>query len=86
MITLIIQDDGVGMSESVLNQIYDPFYTTKRSKGGTGLGLNIVHNMITNVLMGSINCTSTVGMGTEFRIQMPKIIMRESINSTWEAK
>lgn len=86
MITLIIQDDGVGMSESVRNQIYDPFYTTKRSKGGTGLGLNIVHNMITNVLMGSINCTSTVGMGTEFRIQMPKIIMRESINSTWEAK
>lgn len=83
MITMIIQDNGIGMSEVTLGQIYDPFYTTKRSKGGTGLGLNIVHNMITNVLLGSITCSSEINKGTEFRIQMPKVIVRESVSSTW---
>lgn len=83
-ISVMIQDDGVGMSEQVQSQIYDPFFTTKRAKGGTGLGLNIVHNMITNVLQGSITCNSTPGKGTQFNVRFPKKITRVSQNDSWE--
>ncbi len=83
-ISVMIQDDGIGMSEQVLNQIYDPFFTTKRAKGGTGLGLNIVHNMITNVLQGNITCNSTPGKGTQFNVRFPKKIIRTSNDYSWE--
>lgn len=82
-ISIMIQDDGIGMDQNTLNQIYDPFFTTKRSRGGTGLGLNIVHNMITNVLQGSVVCESVLGKGTQFTIQMPKQIGRDTIESGW---
>lgn len=84
MVTLIIEDNGIGMSDLTLSKIYDPFFTTKRSRGGTGLGLNIVHNMVTNVLEGTIICESTVGKGTRFKIQIPKAVAREQIDKTWE--
>lgn len=83
-ISLMIQDNGVGMDQMTLNQIYDPFFTTKRSKGGTGLGLNIVHNMITNVLEGSISCESELGKGTTFKIQLPKQVNYVNEDSTWQ--
>lgn len=83
-ISIMIQDDGIGMSEQVQSQIYDPFFTTKRARGGTGLGLNIVHNMITNVLQGSITCTSTPGKGTQFNVRFPKRITRASQEDSWE--
>lgn len=82
-INIMIQDDGIGMSEEVMNQIYDPFFTTKRAKGGTGLGLNIVHNMVTNVLQGSITCTSVLGKGTQFNVRFPKMTARIPNNDIW---
>lgn len=82
-ISIMIQDDGIGMDQTTLNQIYDPFFTTKRSRGGTGLGLNIVHNMITNVLQGSVVCESALGKGTQFTIQMPKQINRDLLELGW---
>lgn len=82
-ITLIVTDDGVGMSSTTLNQIYDPFYTTKRSRGGTGLGLNIVHNMISNVLQGSITCSSELGKGTSFKVKMPKQLNKLYTEISW---
>jgi signal transduction histidine kinase len=62
-VTLIYQDDGVGMDEKTLSRIYDPFFTTKRSEGGSGLGMNIVYNLITSKLNGYIDSESQVGQG-----------------------
>lgn len=83
-VSIMVQDNGIGMNQATLSQIYDPFFTTKRSKGGTGLGLNIVHNMIINVLAGSISCESELGKGTQFKIQLPKQLPEISMDSTWE--
>ncbi len=64
-------DDGKGISDKDLKKIYEPFFTTKRGKGGTGLGLHIVYNLVTKTLGGSIQCTSKEGEGTTFAIQLP---------------
>jgi PAS domain S-box-containing protein len=64
-------DNGIGMSPEVVKKIYDPFFTTKRVPDGTGLGMHIVYNLITQVLEGKINCTSTEGEGTVFSISIP---------------
>jgi len=67
----IYQDSGKGMEEKVLKQIFDPFFTTKRNQGGTGLGLNIVYNLVTQKLNGKIKCVSSPGKGTKFMIEIP---------------
>lgn len=65
------QDDGVGMPPEVLKRLYDPFFTTNRSRGGTGLGMNIVYNIVRTRLNGKIHCRSTMGQGTTFQIEFP---------------
>ncbi len=70
-IVLKVQDDGMGMTPDVLNRIYDPFFTTKRGTGGSGLGLHIVFNIVTETLGGTIACTSSPGAGTCFTIRLP---------------
>lgn len=65
-------DDGKGIDENHLNRIYEPFFTTKRGSGGTGLGLNIVYNIVTQKLGGSIQCLSEMGKGTVFVIEIPE--------------
>lgn len=63
-------DDGKGISEDNLDKIFEPFYTTKRGKGGSGLGLQIISN-ITNIrLGGNIRCESQPGEGTTFHIEV----------------
>ena len=64
-------DNGRGMDEEELSRIFEPFYTTKRTQGGSGLGLHIVYNLITQRLNGHIECVSTSGNGTTFLIQLP---------------
>jgi signal transduction histidine kinase len=64
-------DNGKGISKDIIGKIFDPFFTTKRGKGGTGLGLNIVYNIITQTLEGTIECESEVGIGTIFKIIIP---------------
>ena len=64
-------DNGSGMNDSVKQKIFDPFYTTKRGHGGTGLGLNIVYTIVTTKLHGQISVDSKVGKGTTFRIELP---------------
>ncbi len=66
--SLSISDNGAGIAPEVLPKIFDPFFTTKRGQGGTGLGLNIVFNLITQTLGGSIDVTSAAGEGTTFTI------------------
>jgi len=64
-------DNGKGISPENLTKIFDPFFTTKRGQGGTGLGLHIVYNLVTQKLKGNIQCQSQVGKGTKFIIQFP---------------
>lgn len=70
-LTLLYTDDGKGMPQEIVNQIFDPFFTTNRGGGGTGLGMHIVYNLVTQALGGTIQCESTVGAGTTFRITIP---------------
>jgi signal transduction histidine kinase len=73
-LNLIIEDDGAGISEKNINKIFEPFYTTNRDNGGSGLGLNIVYNIVTTQLSGSISCDSKIDYGTTFTITFPIII------------
>lgn len=74
---LVFRDDGVGMVEAVQRQAFDPFFTTRRGEGGTGLGLHIVYNLVTRRLGGRIVLSSTPGGGTTFRISMPRVAPTE---------
>lgn len=64
-------DNGTGMTAEVLAKVFDPFFTTNRSSGGSGLGMHIVYNLITHRLKGKISCESASGKGTTFRIRFP---------------
>ena len=64
-------DDGVGMSEEVQRRAFEPFFTTRRNRGGTGLGLHIVYNLVTRRLGGTLRLESQPGHGTVFRIRLP---------------
>lgn len=68
---LTYSDNGCGISSEHLSKVYDPFFTTARHQGGTGLGLNIVYNIVTQSLKGTIQMESQVGEGTTFAIAIP---------------
>lgn len=70
-ILFLYSDDGCGIAPEILDRIFEPFFTTKRGQGGTGLGLHIVYNLVTQTLSGSIKCKSTPGKGVDFLITMP---------------
>ncbi len=70
-IELIYEDDGKGMEPEVVSKIFDPFYTTKRGEGGTGLGLYMTYNIVTQRLEGDIKVQSAVGEGTRFVLNLP---------------
>jgi PAS domain S-box-containing protein len=65
-------DDGCGMSSSVRRQAFDPFFTTRRDHGSTGLGLHIVYSIVTNGLGGRLTLDSKPGEGTKIRIILPR--------------
>jgi PAS domain S-box-containing protein len=67
---LVIQDTGAGMAPAVLERIFDPFFTTKGVGEGTGLGLSLVHGIVTD-LGGGIDVKTTAGSGTSFEIWLP---------------
>ncbi len=64
-------DNGKGISSEDLPRIFEPFYTTKRGRGGSGLGLHIVYNLVTQQLQGTIICDSQLEGGTRFLIRIP---------------
>jgi len=69
VVGMVYHDNGIGIREESLKKIFEPFYTTYRSKGSIGLGLNIGYNIVTYMLKGSINVESVINEGTEFRIK-----------------
>ena len=73
-IEMIYSDNGIGMDAEVVKRMYEPFFTTKRGFGGSGLGMNIVYNIVTHKLKGSIMCESTPGNGVMFKILFPRSI------------
>jgi len=70
-VTVSFRDDGRGIEAAHLGRIFDPFFTTRMGQGGTGLGLNIVYNIVTTLLGGTIRVDSTLGVGTVFVLDLP---------------
>jgi signal transduction histidine kinase/ligand-binding sensor domain-containing protein len=68
---LSFKDDGRGMDDAVARHAFDPFFTTRRGSGGSGLGLHVVHNLVTQLLGGDIELITAPGKGTEFVIRVP---------------
>jgi len=71
-VNLQVIDDGVGIPEDIRTKIFDPLFTTKSFGEGSGLGLSIVHDIVTKGFNGSIDFSSQVGEGTAFSIHFPK--------------
>ncbi len=72
-VKIAIADNGIGMTEALQAKIFDPFYTTKPIGKGTGLGLSISYQIITEKHLGTLQCYSQPGQGTEFNIEIPII-------------
>ena len=74
---IIYKDDGIGIKESIKSKIFEPFTTTKRGSGGSGLGLHLVFNLVTQALNGHIDFESNEGLGTTFNITFPTLLVSE---------
>ena len=70
-VALVYADDGNGIAPEHLGRVYDPFFTTRRGTGGSGLGLYIAHNIVTSVLGGRIKLASEPGNGAAFTLLLP---------------
>ena len=70
-VQLSIMDNGVGMDDEALHQVFNPFFTTKPVGQGTGMGMSISHQTITKQHQGTLECDSTLGVGTKFVICLP---------------
>ncbi|AJQ97326.1 sensor histidine kinase [Gynuella sunshinyii] len=71
LIQLQVRDFGTGMDATTKAKVYEPFFTTRRSQGGTGLGMNIAYNLVTQKLHGKIDVKTEPGKGTAFLITFP---------------
>jgi predicted ATPase/signal transduction histidine kinase len=70
-VRMTFSDNGKGVKNENIRKIFEPFYTTKRGQGGSGLGLHIVYNIVTQTLNGRVSVNSIVGEGTTFTINFP---------------
>ena len=75
-VEIIVSDDGCGMTSEVRRRAFDPFFTTRRREGATGLGLHIVHSMVVDQLEGRLSLTSEPGKGTTVRLILPRSTRR----------
>jgi PAS domain S-box-containing protein len=72
-VEILFADNGCGMSLDVRRRAFDPFFTTRRDQGGTGLGLHIVYSIVTNRLGGRLDLDSEPGGGTRIQIILPRV-------------
>jgi len=70
-VEMVFSDDGKGMSKKTLAKVFDPFFTTKMGQGGSGLGMFVVHALVHQVLLGSIDVQSQIGKGTRWKLRIP---------------
>ncbi len=73
-ISLAVGDNGIGIPNANLGRVFDPFFTTKMGSGGSGLGLHVVHNIVTAILGGRIELNSQLGQGTTFTLLLPATV------------
>ena len=73
MVSIQFKDDGCGIAGEILDKIFDPFFTTRRGQGGTGLGLNIVFNIISKQFGGAISAHNNPDGGALFQIVIPRV-------------
>jgi len=79
-VRLIVSDDGKGISPEQITKIFDPFYTTQLGKGGSGFGLYAVYNQVNFLMGGRINAESTLGQGTRFILDLPRVANQAEAN------
>lgn len=70
-IQISVSDNGKGIAPDHIERVFDPFFTTRRGQGGSGLGLNILYNLITSTLKGDVRVQSALGEGTTFYLDIP---------------
>ncbi len=71
VLTLHYQDDGKGLTESQQEQLFTPFYTTRRERGGSGLGTHIIHSLVAQTFKGKISIKSAPQEGLAYTIELP---------------
>ncbi len=71
---LKVSDNGKGIPAALHSKVFEPFFTTRLGQGGSGLGLSLVHNMVTGILKGQINLDSTLGKGSSFSVVIPLVV------------
>ena len=80
-VEILFADDGCGMSFAVRHQAFNPFFTTRRDQGCTGLGLHIVHNIVTHRLGGKLSLDSEPGGGTTIQLVLPRVAPAEVLQT-----
>tara|TARA_R110000737_G_scaffold25195_4_gene43881 strand:- start:1716 stop:3329 length:1614 start_codon:yes stop_codon:yes gene_type:complete len=70
-LNILYTDDGIGVDKSIRNKVFEPFTTTKRGEGGSGLGMHLVYNLVTQALGGTIILNSESGQGVNIEINFP---------------
>jgi PAS domain S-box-containing protein len=84
-IRLRVADDGVGIPPELIGRIFDPFMTTKKGRGGTGLGLHISYNAVVQLLGGTLTVDSAPGQGTVFEMRLASVAPRTATTTESEA-
>jgi len=77
-VEIAVTDNGKGMTEDVQKRAFDPFFTTRRDQGGTGLGLHIIYTLVRQRLGGTLSFETQPGRGTVFRITIPRVAPRDT--------
>lgn len=77
---LSFKDNGKGMDQATATRAFDPFFTTRRGRGGSGLGLHVVYNLTTHLLGGKLELHTRPGHGTEFVIDIPRVVARAQVD------
>ncbi|WP_042446668.1 PAS-domain containing protein [Azospirillum sp. B510] len=72
-VELVYRDDGRGIPADLHGKVFEPFFTTSRDRGGSGLGLNIVYTLVTRKLRGRLRLDSASGAGTTFTLRFPRV-------------